>query len=1218
MSNDLSLSRALGGLRIANPDDATPSPPQSHPTDTEAPTRAQPAMSTFTPDAELQKTQSRPQISESPRMAMSAVEPEPSTLSSAYTQNGVLPYSNMSSRPASALYNAAPTAAVRDQAANSYHILRTDPSRAPAYNESGRTAPEYSPPSQEPSHRDRSYNQNPPEPRGRGPDLPGSTGSEEWKDRGAAVGIRKEVDANGKTIMKPVKKGVRDFQFGTVLGEGSYSSVYLATDRQTLKEYAIKVLEKRHIIKERKIKYVNIEKDTLNRLTEHPGIVRLYYTFQDENCLYYVLDLCSGGELLGVLKKTGTFDVECTRFFGAQILDAIEYMHSRGVIHRDLKPENVLLDDQTHVKITDFGTARLLSDPRAPQAPGRIEDMGTSSRAKEQDDNRAASFVGTAEYVSPELLTNKNACKASDLWAFGCIIYQMLAGRPPFKGGSEYLTFQKIVALDYDFPLGFPPAARDLVERCLVLDPAQRLTIEHIKNHEFFQGQQFGKILWRTRAPRLRPYGDEGHRKFTRFFGGSTTKKRQRLVMITSSGRIIIAPAGGEEKKAKHEISLLAPDCSWKTQIDAKGQVVWCVDSAGYHWTFEDIKAPSSLDPSGPAPDDWVETLQEAKDFAVAMNMSGSYASESGIGGASSHMSSPASTFGPEGYNVNDRSHRNPYSRSQASLEDTTATKRNRFSKRQVAGSRKHSSPAVVMMQPGYRPYPQGQPLVVAPPPQQQQPPPQRTPHAGAPRRGGIGPMMSSGPHHQVPLTQAQVAQQQQQAAIQFETAKRRSRKPTDKNLPDGVDACVVGDVAQRYRDLRDFERRLDATMTRKRLDIVDAVTRSVKRWKTLRIWITNTAEDQIWQGSGLNIDTFDFNSNLEPTYRVKVEARLLDDDDDDDLNNNDDSKDVASSSDNLDRMEEDGPSEPTPKPTNPPRYRFSHFFKALHVDFPASRGGAEQSVEWKKPERVGGSPNLPAAADFDELTFKRNGDENLNITINLIRHEEPERYALSPELEDIVDMREATRQEIVMGVWEYIKMMGLQEDEEKRQFRCDELLRSAFGIETGAIPALTDYITPHLRPLSPVQLPYTIRLDEEFHKDPQPTVYDVRVAVDDPLRDRMSAFLNNAGYASTLKEVASLDEQLTIIIQAIHVSKAKHDFLSSLSEDPATFVRNWLSSQQRDLEVILGEAMRGGGENATGDEWRKGGKDSIWGTVNARESVNALLSRMPSQPQQR
>lgn len=784
MNNDLSLSRALGGLRIANPDDATPSPPQSHPTDSESP----------------QNT-----ITELSRVAKASTEQEPSDVPATYNQNGALPYPNMSSRPASALINAAPTAAARDQAANSYHILRTDPSRALGHNESGRTAPDYAPsiPSRESSHRERSYNRQAPstsgngplpprmiskpaaggyatvpgvpvapEPRGRGPDVPGSTGSEEWKDRGAAVGMRKEVDANGKTVIKPVKKGVRDFSFGRMLGEGSYSSVYLATDRQTLKEYAVKVLEKRHIIKEKKIKYVNIEKDTLNRLTEHPGIVRLYYTFQDENSLYYVLDICSGGELLGVLKKTGTFDVECTRFFGAQILDAIEYMHSRGVIHRDLKPENVLLDDQLHVKITDFGTARLLSDPRASQVPPRIEDTGTSSRGKEQDDSRAASFVGTAEYVSPELLTNKNACKASDLWAFGCIIYQMLAGRPPFKGGSEYLTFQKIVNLDYEFPPGFPPAARDLVERCLVLDPARRLTIEHIKNHEFFEGQQFGKVLWRTKAPRLRPYvppsqepkiiqlngmptaqqpntgarphtvgngingsartpgrlitdipppsqldiewspvltktnerilrlgdlmvmsaaipnspynkGEEGHRKFTRFFGGSTTKKRQRLVMITSSGRIIIAPAGGEEKKAKQDISLLTPDCVWKTTIDAKGQVVWCVDSAGYHWTFEDIKAPSSLNPPGPTPDDWIETLQQARDMAISANLSGPYTSDNGFGEMSSSMSSPASTFGPEGYNVSDRSHRNPLTRSQASLEDTTTTKRNRFSKRQ-------------------------------------------------------------------------------------------------------------------------------------------------------------------------------------------------------------------------------------------------------------------------------------------------------------------------------------------------------------------------------------------------------------------------------------------------------------------------------------------------------------------------------------------------------
>lgn len=95
---------------------------------------------------------------------------------------------------------------------------------------------------------------------------------------------------------------------------------------------------------------------------------------------------------------------------------------------------------------------------------------------------------------------------------------------------------------------------------------------------------------------------------------------------------------------------------------------------------------------------------------------------------------------------------------------------------------------------------------------------------------------MSSGPHHQVPLTQAQIAQQQQAAAIQVEMAKRRSRKPTDKNLPDNIDDCTVGDMATRYRELRDFERRLDATITRKRLDIVDSVNRSVKVRDTRRL----------------------------------------------------------------------------------------------------------------------------------------------------------------------------------------------------------------------------------------------------------------------------------------------------------------------------------------------------------------------------------------------
>ena len=336
---------------------------------------------------------------------------------------------------------------------------------------------------------------------------------EDWHERGAAVGLRQEVDPSGKTVSRYIKKGVRDFSFGRTLGEGSYSTVIAGTDRQTLREYAIKMLDKRHIIKEKKVKYVNIEKDTLNRLTDHPGVVRLYYTFQDERSLYFVLDLANGGELLGVLKRMQTFDEECTRFYGAQILDTIDYMHKRGVIHRDLKPENVLLDSHMHVKITDFGTAKILDPPpRRPPPTDNDSTTGVPIPQVDGDDvclassDRARSFVGTAEYVSPELLQNESACKASDLWAFGCIIFQLLAGRPPFKSVNDYQTFQKIVALDYEFPRGFPPVARDLVERLLVLDPASRLQIEHIKNHEFFDGITWGRGLWKQKAPRLKPY----------------------------------------------------------------------------------------------------------------------------------------------------------------------------------------------------------------------------------------------------------------------------------------------------------------------------------------------------------------------------------------------------------------------------------------------------------------------------------------------------------------------------------------------------------------------------------------------------------------------------------------------------------------------------------------------------------------------------------------
>ncbi|KAF7510101.1 hypothetical protein GJ744_007000 [Endocarpon pusillum] len=574
MNADLDLSGSLGGLRIANPDDASPDviKPVSTP-DTPPPATSllpsplassefteQPWNEDFSP---VTPSQTSPSLSTPSKTSPPASQSRESYLSrhkhrqsipatyqdqqhAQFPQYPTMMPQNLhnhqtnASRPVSSFYTQTPPTSNPTGGIAREGAYRTgdNPSRSegvPRRNSArgSSAALQAGVPTRDGSHSDRNYKQSNQYPSGNGPIPPrrisrgtptprvgGSPGngntplstspyameggllasSEEWKDRGAAVGIQQDYDANGKPVSRYIKKGVKDFNFGQTLGEGSYSTVLAATDRQTLKEYAIKVLDKRHIIKEKKVKYVNIEKDTLNRLTDHPGVVRLYYTFQDERSLYFVLDLASGGELLGFLKRMTTFDEECTRFYGAQILDTVEYMHRRGVIHRDLKPENVLLDDNMHVKITDFGTAKILDSPKTGSGSSAFQPDAAP------DNTRASSFVGTAEYVSPELLADKNACKASDLWAFGCIIYQLLAGRPPFKAGNEYQTFQKIVALDYEFPRGFPEVARDLVERLLVLDPQRRLSIEHIKNHQFFDGITWGRALWQQKAPRLKAY----------------------------------------------------------------------------------------------------------------------------------------------------------------------------------------------------------------------------------------------------------------------------------------------------------------------------------------------------------------------------------------------------------------------------------------------------------------------------------------------------------------------------------------------------------------------------------------------------------------------------------------------------------------------------------------------------------------------------------------
>ncbi|CAO3600374.1 unnamed protein product [Absidia cylindrospora] len=293
------------------------------------------------------------------------------------------------------------------------------------------------------------------------------------------------------------RRTVADFDYGEALGEGSYSTVLIARDKKTDKQYAIKKLDKAHIVKNDKVKYVMIERDALSRMN-HPGIVKLYWTFRDNRSLYYVIDLAPHGELYTFIRKLAPLDMETTRYYAAEILLAVDHIHSKEVVHRDIKPENILLDDHMHIKIADFGSAKLLSDTGPNQTSGS-----------------ARSFVGTAQYVAPELLRSDPTSKEADWWAFGCVIFQMLSGRSPFKAATDYLIFQKIKNLDYEFPEDFPDVAKDLVQRLLALDADKRLGsdamggIDSIKAHPFFENVDFDQVFRQPAPLKARQYMED-------------------------------------------------------------------------------------------------------------------------------------------------------------------------------------------------------------------------------------------------------------------------------------------------------------------------------------------------------------------------------------------------------------------------------------------------------------------------------------------------------------------------------------------------------------------------------------------------------------------------------------------------------------------------------------------------------------------------------------
>lgn len=274
---------------------------------------------------------------------------------------------------------------------------------------------------------------------------------------------------------------IGDFDLIQRLGDGSFSTVVLGRYKGDGCCYAVKIVNKSLVLRNKMADYIRNERNVLDRL-HHPGIAQLQFTFQDSESLYMGLEHCPNGELYEQLQSRGPLPLSDAVQYAAEIVDILAYLRSMEVMHRDLKPENLLLDAQGRLKLIDFGSAKALFLPPTVRLSGN---------------HRATSFVGTAEYVSPEVLNNAGISYSVDLWALGCIVYQMLTGRPPFKGASEYLTFQLITSGSLSFPEGFPPAARDLVEGLLQLEPTQRLghrSIAEVQRHPFFAGVNWAAV----------------------------------------------------------------------------------------------------------------------------------------------------------------------------------------------------------------------------------------------------------------------------------------------------------------------------------------------------------------------------------------------------------------------------------------------------------------------------------------------------------------------------------------------------------------------------------------------------------------------------------------------------------------------------------------------------------------------------------------------------
>ncbi|KAI3824430.1 hypothetical protein L1987_05889 [Smallanthus sonchifolius] len=301
-----------------------------------------------------------------------------------------------------------------------------------------------------------------------------------------------KITAGGEIIgldhFKPIKP----------LGSGDTGSVHLVELKGTGELFAMKAMDKSVMLNRNKVHRACMEREII-ALLDHPFLPTLYTSFQTPTHVCLITDFCPGGELFALLDKQPLklVNEESARFYAAEVVIGLEYLHCLGIIYRDLKPENILLQTDGHVVLSDFDLSfrtqckpQVIKHPK-PKRRSRSQPPPTFFAEPFTQSN---SFVGTEEYIAPEIITGAGHTSAIDWWAVGILIYEMLYGRTPFRGKNRQKTFSNILHKDLTFPSSIPVslAARQLIHALLNRDPASRLGsiggATAIKEHAFFRG----------------------------------------------------------------------------------------------------------------------------------------------------------------------------------------------------------------------------------------------------------------------------------------------------------------------------------------------------------------------------------------------------------------------------------------------------------------------------------------------------------------------------------------------------------------------------------------------------------------------------------------------------------------------------------------------------------------------------------------------------------